>query len=199
MKKTGILNREISALVASMGHRDFLIVADAGLPILEDIYRLRDICEYKTGNQTFCNVFPANSSWVPQKALVFWGAFYNDLRLKANEPAMVSGGKRQIPSRLNGPEQRSSSALLLLVSMGYTHSYTLCDINPKLEEKATKKVIFVFLIAALLLASLAGCAQKTPVLKSQIFYISSEGWQGCQPGLGICQAWGACKYYWKGW
>jgi D-ribose pyranase len=33
MKKTGILNREISALISAMGHQDQLCVADAGLAI----------------------------------------------------------------------------------------------------------------------------------------------------------------------
>lgn len=33
MKKTGILNRDISALVAAMGHYDRLVVTDAGFPI----------------------------------------------------------------------------------------------------------------------------------------------------------------------
>lgn len=33
MKKTGILNRDVSALVAAMGHYDRLVVSDAGFPI----------------------------------------------------------------------------------------------------------------------------------------------------------------------
>jgi len=33
MKKTGILNRDLSALVAAMGHYDRLVVSDAGFPI----------------------------------------------------------------------------------------------------------------------------------------------------------------------
>jgi D-ribose pyranase len=33
MKKKGILNREISRVLATMGHYDLLVVADAGLPI----------------------------------------------------------------------------------------------------------------------------------------------------------------------
>lgn len=33
MKKTGILNRDISAIVAAMGHYDRLIVCDAGFPV----------------------------------------------------------------------------------------------------------------------------------------------------------------------
>lgn len=37
MKKTGILNRELSLVIASMGHTDLLVVADAGLPIPLDV------------------------------------------------------------------------------------------------------------------------------------------------------------------
>jgi D-ribose pyranase len=33
MKKTGILNRDVSALVAAMGHYDRLLISDAGFPI----------------------------------------------------------------------------------------------------------------------------------------------------------------------
>lgn len=33
MKKTGVLNREISAVVGAMGHTDLLTVCDAGFPV----------------------------------------------------------------------------------------------------------------------------------------------------------------------
>ena len=33
MKKTGIINRDVSALVAQMGHFDALIISDAGFPV----------------------------------------------------------------------------------------------------------------------------------------------------------------------
>ena len=33
MKKAGILNRQLSKVIASMGHGDYLVIADAGLPI----------------------------------------------------------------------------------------------------------------------------------------------------------------------
>ncbi len=39
-KKQGILHQGISTLVASMGHTDTLVVADAGLPISEMVWRL---------------------------------------------------------------------------------------------------------------------------------------------------------------
>jgi D-ribose pyranase len=40
MKKHGILNCEISEVVATMGHTDMLTIADAGLPIPEGNWRI---------------------------------------------------------------------------------------------------------------------------------------------------------------
>jgi D-ribose pyranase len=40
MKKTGILNQDISTVVAGMGHLDMLVVCDAGLPIPPDVRRI---------------------------------------------------------------------------------------------------------------------------------------------------------------
>jgi D-ribose pyranase len=40
LKKTGILNKDISEVVASLGHRDTLVVADAGLPIPTETRRI---------------------------------------------------------------------------------------------------------------------------------------------------------------
>jgi D-ribose pyranase len=40
MKKTGILNKDISAVVASLGHQDTLVIADAGLPIPAETLRI---------------------------------------------------------------------------------------------------------------------------------------------------------------
>ena len=37
MKKTGILNPEITAVIAALGHTDSLVIADAGLPIPKDV------------------------------------------------------------------------------------------------------------------------------------------------------------------
>ncbi|ABV32759.1 MULTISPECIES: D-ribose pyranase [Pseudothermotoga] len=38
MKKNGILNRELSYLIASMGHGDILSIVDSGFPISEDVF-----------------------------------------------------------------------------------------------------------------------------------------------------------------
>ncbi len=40
MKKIGILNQPISAVVAGLGHMDTLVVADAGLPIPPETQRI---------------------------------------------------------------------------------------------------------------------------------------------------------------
>lgn len=40
MKKTVLINAEMSAVVAQMGHLDTLVVADAGLPVPEATWRI---------------------------------------------------------------------------------------------------------------------------------------------------------------
>ena len=40
MKKTGIINQPISAVIAGLGHTDTLVIADAGLPIPEGPQRI---------------------------------------------------------------------------------------------------------------------------------------------------------------
>ncbi len=40
MKKKGILNRDISEVIASMGHTDKLVICDGGFPIPSDMRRI---------------------------------------------------------------------------------------------------------------------------------------------------------------
>lgn len=40
MKKSGIINQPISAVIAGLGHTDMLVVADAGLPIPPEPQRI---------------------------------------------------------------------------------------------------------------------------------------------------------------
>jgi D-ribose pyranase len=40
MKKIGLLNQPISSVIAGMGHKDTLVVADAGLPIPPETQRI---------------------------------------------------------------------------------------------------------------------------------------------------------------
>ena len=37
MKKTELLNRDLSAVIGAMGHTDLLVVADAGLPVPAEV------------------------------------------------------------------------------------------------------------------------------------------------------------------
>ena len=40
MKKSGILNPQINRVISELGHRDILIIADAGLPIPQEVERI---------------------------------------------------------------------------------------------------------------------------------------------------------------
>lgn len=40
MKKNGIINNQLSRVIAEMGHKDSLTIADCGLPILQNIERV---------------------------------------------------------------------------------------------------------------------------------------------------------------
>ncbi len=40
MKKNGLLNKDLSEVIAGMGHRDLLVIADAGLPIPPGVRRI---------------------------------------------------------------------------------------------------------------------------------------------------------------
>ncbi len=40
MKKLGVLNKEISEVIAGMGHYDMLVIGDAGLPIPQSVKRI---------------------------------------------------------------------------------------------------------------------------------------------------------------
>ena len=37
MKKRGILNAQLSYLIAALGHKDLFMIGDAGMPIPEDV------------------------------------------------------------------------------------------------------------------------------------------------------------------
>lgn len=40
MKKTALLNKDLSEIIAGLGHRDMLVIADAGLPIPPAVRRI---------------------------------------------------------------------------------------------------------------------------------------------------------------
>jgi len=57
MKKGGILNPQLNRVISEMGHRDMLIVADAGLPIPKGVERIDLVL--KCGTPSFAEVLPA--------------------------------------------------------------------------------------------------------------------------------------------
>jgi len=40
VKKIGVLNQPLSAVIAGLGHKDMLVIADAGLPIPQEVQRI---------------------------------------------------------------------------------------------------------------------------------------------------------------
>jgi D-ribose pyranase len=54
MKKSGILHPQLSHIIASLGHGDVLVIADAGLPIPEGVMRI-DLA-YSAGEPSFLKV-----------------------------------------------------------------------------------------------------------------------------------------------
>lgn len=40
MKRHGVLNSEIAAVLASLGHTDKIVIADCGLPVPEGVKRI---------------------------------------------------------------------------------------------------------------------------------------------------------------
>jgi len=57
MKKSGILNPQLNRIISEMGHRDMLIIADAGLPIPKKVERI-DLA-LKSGVPSFREVLQA--------------------------------------------------------------------------------------------------------------------------------------------
>jgi len=57
MKKNGILNSQLNRVISEMGHRDMLIIADAGLSIPQEVERI-DLT-LKSGIPSFAEVLPA--------------------------------------------------------------------------------------------------------------------------------------------
>jgi D-ribose pyranase len=57
MKKSGLLHPELSHVIATLGHTDILVIADAGLPIPEGVVRI-DLA-YSAGQPPFLSVLEA--------------------------------------------------------------------------------------------------------------------------------------------
>ena len=57
MKKSGLLHPELSHVIASLGHTDTLVIADAGLPTPEGVLRI-DLA-YTAGQPPFLSVLEA--------------------------------------------------------------------------------------------------------------------------------------------
>ena len=89
MKKNGVLNSEISKVLARMGHTDYIVIADCGLPIPEETKRI-DLALSK-GVPSFSEVLTTIlDDFIVEKATMAWEIKTNNEELH-NE--IESGGQ----------------------------------------------------------------------------------------------------------
>jgi D-ribose pyranase len=74
VKKTGIINRDISEVIASMGHLDTLTIADAGLPIPSGVRRIdlavsRGVPGFKQAVEAVCSELCVQEVIVAQETM----------------------------------------------------------------------------------------------------------------------------------
>ncbi|MDR0324331.1 MAG: D-ribose pyranase [Treponema sp.] len=89
MKKTGILNPDIISVISAMGHKDTLVIADAGLPVPEgvpciDISLTRGIPSFTQALRAVAEELVIESFIVagelPEKNPAVWGDIQNILQ-----------------------------------------------------------------------------------------------------------------------
>ncbi len=69
MKRTVLLNRNISSLIASLGHMDEIVIGDAGLPVPDDV-EVIDLAVIK-GIPSFFTLFEAVKSELAIEKIIF--------------------------------------------------------------------------------------------------------------------------------
>lgn len=89
MKKTTLLNQEISQVIAGMGHQDMLVIADAGLPIPQGVQRI-DLALSK-GIPTFTETIKAVDSELAVQTIIVAE------EMRTNSPALLDFLTKQFP------------------------------------------------------------------------------------------------------
>ena len=90
MKKNGILNSEIAAVLARLGHTDTICIADCGLPIPEGVKRI-DLALTK-GHPSFLEVLDAVEADMVIEGLALAA------EIKEKNPGMDEGIRSRFPS-----------------------------------------------------------------------------------------------------
>ena len=87
MKKTGILHADLARLVASLGHGDLLVIADAGLPVPPGVPCIDLAVTH--GVPTFAQVLAAVLTEMQVEACIMAAEASDDLRAMAPMPARL--------------------------------------------------------------------------------------------------------------
>ncbi|USG67476.1 D-ribose pyranase [Brevibacillus ruminantium] len=85
MKKGLLLNRELSEVIASMGHTDYLIVCDAGFPIPNGVKRIdlalkKDLPDLETVLSLIASDFIAENIYVAEEVETHNTPLYNKIK-----------------------------------------------------------------------------------------------------------------------
>ncbi len=85
MKKTGIINRDISEVIAGMGHLDTLTIADAGLPIPNGVRRIdlavsRGVPGFKQAVEAVCSELCVQEVIVAEETMAVSPRVMDDLK-----------------------------------------------------------------------------------------------------------------------
>lgn len=92
MKKSGMLNRDISAVLAKLGHTDTIIIADCGLPIPNEVPCI-DL-SLELGTPKFTSVLKAISADMIIEEMTFANEIKNDNKALHEE---ITNSYKEIP------------------------------------------------------------------------------------------------------
>jgi D-ribose pyranase len=93
VKKSGNINRDISDVIAGMGHLDMLTIADAGLPIPNGVRRIdlavsRGVPAFKQAVEAVCSELCVQEVIVAQETLTVSPEVVDDLRGSLKDVAL---------------------------------------------------------------------------------------------------------------
>jgi D-ribose pyranase len=89
MKKTGILNKDLNEVIASIGHLDTLCVCDAGLPIPEDRRRV-DLALVRNEPRFFVVLGEILKEFIVEKMIIAH-------ETKSNSPQVIAELQQRLP------------------------------------------------------------------------------------------------------
>lgn len=122
MKKHGVLNSEIAAVLASLGHTDTLVIADCGLPIPDGVKRIDLAVEL--GKPSFIDVLQVVADdmaiekvTLAEEVIINNAEVNKEIELQLKEPAFEYVSHEQFKENTKKRRQLSVQERLRLMPM----------------------------------------------------------------------------------